>query len=298
MEKKFKEILKHYLTGKSTPLQDKVIEDFIYNMQTTNKSSNDLITDQKLKQKIRLSILKKIQPRVRKKRKYVFLKSTFVVLLIGLSISAIVNYSQQPLNYTTYLESKTITLSDGSFVELYPHSSLEVNKQYNKQNRLLSLKGKAFFKVTPNKELAFLVKGQRLTTKVLGTSFLLDEQSQQNSVKVTTGKVEVATENQRVVLTKDQSVYLYSDGLFKYSADNQIISSTSDVLLMNKASYQLWSTTLEKEFKVKIQTNKAFVKQLRITADYRDSKLIDILDSFCFIHNLSYSIKNNIITIN
>ena len=72
---------------------------------------------------------------------------------------------------TTTTTTKTITLSDKSIVHLNKNSSLRYPNAFKANERIVELKGEAFFEVQRNPEQAFIVNSLRSTTTVLGTSF-------------------------------------------------------------------------------------------------------------------------------
>lgn len=88
---------------------------------------------------------------------------------------------------------RTVLLPDGSRVVLKPEASLKYKKGLVGQERRTYLTGDAFFEVTRNPQRPFLVVTDKLITKVLGTSFLIqnDKKGKSSSVIVRTGKVSV-----------------------------------------------------------------------------------------------------------
>ena len=92
---------------------------------------------------------------------------------------------------TGFGETRDITLSDGSVVQLDSHSAIAVDIAGNHRDVKL-LRGQAFFKVMPDKSKPFHVWTQTLRVTVTGTAFNVD--TQQNSVAVQQGSVNV---NQR-----------------------------------------------------------------------------------------------------
>jgi transmembrane sensor len=102
------------------------------------------------------------------------------------------------------LETKTsgpkdvvsIELPDGTQVWLNKNSKIEFPKAFSGDERQVYLQGEAFFEVVPNPEKPFIVKSDRISTRVLGTSFDVKAYNgdETASVSVATGKVEVSKE--------------------------------------------------------------------------------------------------------
>jgi len=87
----------------------------------------------------------------------------------------------------------SLLLPDGSRVWLNSNSKLRYNKGFNSQNREVMLEGEAFFEVTKNAELPFIVHAATLDIQVLGTSFTVKSYPQDPTVEATLlkGAIEV-----------------------------------------------------------------------------------------------------------
>ena len=95
---------------------------------------------------------------------------------------------------TTFGEWKTITLPDGSVVELNANSLLTIPKHWSENNnRTVWLTGEAFFKVKkiPSTKCNFIVKTKDLKVEVLGTSFSVNSRFDQTEVFLEEGKVKL-----------------------------------------------------------------------------------------------------------
>lgn len=88
----------------------------------------------------------------------------------------------------------TFSLPDGSSVMLAPKTVIEYPAKFTGETRKVILSGKAFFDVKRNPEMPFLVYTGEIVTKVLGTSFWVDDSDQNKSVEVSvvSGKVSVS----------------------------------------------------------------------------------------------------------
>lgn len=64
-----------------------------------------------------------------------------------------------------------VTLSDGTEVQLNSESSLRYPVCFSGNERLVELRGEAYFKVAKNKKMPFIVKTDYVQTRVLGTEF-------------------------------------------------------------------------------------------------------------------------------
>lgn len=122
-----------------------------------------------------------------------------------------------------------VKLPDGSVVSLEPNSSIKYSKIFVKNTREVYLKGGAFFDVSSNQDKPFLVYSGNIVTKVLGTSFWVNEKNNNKEIEVSvvSGKVSVSTsgnlsgsipENKKVLLTANQkAIYNEKNKVFETS---------------------------------------------------------------------------------
>jgi ferric-dicitrate binding protein FerR (iron transport regulator) len=110
-----------------------------------------------------------------------------VVVVAGILVwprSSDIKYMTQRGQHTT------ITLSDSTIVSLNHTSELTVHRGQPNGDRLVMLKGEAFFQVRPN-GLPFVVTTDVGTIRVLGTEFNVRERNDHLEVAVVRGKVRV-----------------------------------------------------------------------------------------------------------
>jgi len=111
------------------------------------------------------------------------------IFLIGFAGFYLFNAQTQELvANNTVVDSK---LPDGSQISLNAGSELEYAKSFNKKERVVELKGEAFFKVAHNPQKPFIVKAGKLNVEVVGTEFNVDAKSRKGNVEVivNSGKV-------------------------------------------------------------------------------------------------------------
>ena len=130
---------------------------------------------------------------------------------------------------TEYGQKRTIRLSDGTMVTLNAGSKLEYPDVFIEDSRRVKLIGEAFFDVSRNPEQPFLIQSQKLTTRVLGTSFNVRSYPEESSVSVSviTGKVQIKSEEgeEELLLPEDMGVYHKSStsiAKMKFDEDQQI----------------------------------------------------------------------------
>jgi transmembrane sensor len=105
----------------------------------------------------------------------------------------------------TTSQPMTILLPDGSSVVLSPGSTLSYAATPTKGSRKVTLEGRAFFEIVKNPAQPFYVFTDGLTTRVLGTSFIVDARQGNEGIRVEvkTGKVSVFPASPGNLLTDD-----------------------------------------------------------------------------------------------
>jgi len=105
---------------------------------------------------------------------------------------------------TSYAEQKTISLPDGSEVVLNAKSAINFTKKNWPNNRIIQLKGEAFFKV--KKGSTFSVQTPNGLVKVLGTQFNIKDTDTFFEVVCYEGKVSVTNNKNEHVLTTGNAI--------------------------------------------------------------------------------------------
>lgn len=88
----------------------------------------------------------------------------------------------------------TLTLSDGTQIWLNGSSQLEYPVRFTGKERVVTLRGEAYFEVASDSARPFIVKTEHLRTRVLGTSFNIKAYAEEGmeSATLLSGKVEVS----------------------------------------------------------------------------------------------------------
>lgn len=87
-----------------------------------------------------------------------------------------------------------IVLSDGTKVWLNADTYLVFPSVFDKRERVVAVEGEAFFEVAHNASWPFVVKMDKSTVKVLGTSFNINTYDRRNTTTLVEGVVELALE--------------------------------------------------------------------------------------------------------
>jgi transmembrane sensor len=121
-----------------------------------------------------------------------------------------------------------IKLSDGSTVILSKNSRLIYPKKFGSKERIVQLKGEAFFDISKNANHPFLIYANETVTKVIGTSFRI-RAFQTNTkvvVSVKTGKVSVFTRKELEQHTTPRGVILTANLQAEFTRNDQQFHKT------------------------------------------------------------------------
>ncbi|WP_407426335.1 FecR family protein [Arcticibacter sp.] len=208
---------------------------------------------------------------------------------------------------------RKLELSDGTQVWLNAGSILEYPEKFNREKRVLTLEGEAFFQVSHDAKKPFIIHSGELNTVVLGTSFNVktyDDSPAQVSVR--SGKVSVAeraadelkggdSEVQRmVVLTKDQqATYLGKEGfnIRKGVPAGEYMGWQEGELVFTGKTLLEMKPVLERWYGVKILMDSKKLASCRMVGSYRQETLKNVLEAMRFALNITYKIEGNKVTI-
>jgi len=220
--------------------------------------------------------------------------------------------SRIPANFLSKINEtdQTITfrLDDGSEISLMPKSSIRFPSGFTGNKREVFLEGKAFFKVAKNPEKPFMIYTGEVVTKVLGTSFWVDQSINAVEVSVVTGKVSVYPQNEklsqemesRVVLTPNQKVsYSVSDKTFLSSLVAQPVMPVSfaKTFVFDDTPLPKVIAAFEKAYGIEIILNNAKMNGCLFTADIGKQPMFTKLDLICSSVNAKYEVKGTKIII-
>lgn len=197
-------------------------------------------------------------------------------------------------------------LEDGTVIWLNPGARIEVPEHFAANKREVSMTGKVFFEVSKNPKRPFLIYAGGVTTKVLGTSFLIKaEKGKDTEVEVVTGKVAVAVSDKE----NDEGVLLLPEQRAVYSTEEQSLKkdltpAQSEVKIWKKPKLSFENTqirevlgVLESNFGITINSNEK-INSCMLKADFTDQNLAEILEMLCKSVDASYQINQEVVTIN
>lgn len=213
-----------------------------------------------------------------------------------------------------------LVTDDGSVVSLQPGSTLHYPLHFNSSKREVILEGEAFFEVTRDINRPFFVYNRDIVTHVLGTSFNVkaNKDNQQVEVAVRSGKVEVyQADNDRqntrkpggngvVLLPNQKVVYNEKAKQFIPSVVDQplpvINNSNTSVVATPRTVFEETSLkevlpTLEKTYGIEIITENEHLYNCLFTGDISQQDLFTRLEILCKAVGATYEIMGTRILI-
>ncbi|WP_295120649.1 FecR domain-containing protein [uncultured Chitinophaga sp.] len=193
-----------------------------------------------------------------------------------------------------------LTLPDGSTVVLNAGSRLSYPKKFGNQREVTLLEGEAYFDVKQDAKKPFIVKADKISTTVLGTSFNIRAYHFIPDVTVTVsgGKVSV---NNAYILTPDQQVsYAKSTGVIQQKAVKaaEVLGWMDGKLLFTNETFRQVAGLLENKYNVDIIIDDETISSYHFTGAFEASETLnDVLDALTLTKGLQYSIKDTTIHI-
>lgn len=222
---------------------------------------------------------------------------------------------EAPQQWKQFINDKNIAqrilLPDGSNVTLEPQSSIKFSPDFNKPvTREIYLDGEGFFEVAHNPQRPFLVHANKITTKVLGTSFIVKAFPKDKSVTVVvkTGKVSVyANENKQdekseIILTPNQQI-VFDEKQNKIA--RKIVEVPLPILPAEEikrmrfedASVREIFEAIEKIYGVEIEFDEALYSSCTLTTTVSEGGLFNRLDIITSAIGANYKLVENKVVI-
>lgn len=195
---------------------------------------------------------------------------------------------------------KTVILPDGTSISLVKGSTIEYPNQFSENERLVKLKGEAFFKVAKNKVKPFIILSGQTKTRVVGTSFRIIEEGNRTTIKVKTGIVEFmeqANPKNKIRLRKgDLAQFVNSQkAVIKGYSNSEKKDFSVKSLKYKNEKLEVICKDLSEIFGTTIKLQSGNISQLSLTAVFENQNLESIIKSICFTFNLEFEQKENII---
>jgi transmembrane sensor len=259
---------------------------------------------EQIKEKIGVSTF-----RLRMNRLFIVLGKAAAVLFIPLLAAALYYFTNQPVSHemltlsTERGEISNVTLPDGSRVWLNVDSRMSYPVSYGIKSRNLELKGETYFEVAQNEEIPFEVTTENLTTKALGTHFVISAYPESSTIKssLIEGSVEVSIENNQKILNPGQQVVLDKGNrkLVVQSFDEECeLGWKNDELIFRLTPFGDVISKLEKWYDINIECNPDLFKSETLTVRFEKHETLEqVLRVFSKANGFSYTVEGKNIII-
>ena len=199
-------------------------------------------------------------------------------------------------------QKSIIMLPDGSRVTLNSNSSLKYENDPIAGERIIYLRGEAFFEIAKDENRPFVVYSDGFKTTAVGTSFNINAYDDNNNAKVylKTGKAEVQSENNFIHLSPGEGANFNSseNKLRRVTLDGyKVLGWKSDLIIFDNASLDEVVRTLENWYGITINVKGKTNDKWRINGEFENEKLENILKSLSFTGSFDYTIRDEIATL-
>jgi ferric-dicitrate binding protein FerR (iron transport regulator) len=202
------------------------------------------------------------------------------------------------LNALTIPEGKDyyLQLADGTEVWLNAASELQFPLSFGKQ-RLVKLKGEAYFKVAKDAARPFLVNTGAMDVKVLGTEFNLKYYPEEApTTSLVTGEVAVSTASgEQVKLLPGQAARAGENNHLQVNEFDETITLAwmKGLYLFNDESLQSIRYTIERWYGVQVELDQTIGLKRFTGAMEKDKTLEVFLKNIAVTSNVKYRTQNN-----
>jgi transmembrane sensor len=137
------------------------------------------------------------------------------------AVPARARFAQGAIYRTEPASMRAITLPDGSRIVLAPQTTLQLDPNFGRSTRTMTLRGEAHFVVASAHDIPFIVRTGEVTTRVLGTTFRIRHYAGDALVQLTvvSGKVETRNRNRPVQLAAGTMAYVTDSTIRTMSAE-------------------------------------------------------------------------------
>ena len=161
-----------------------------------------------------------------------------------------------------------LVLADGTRVWLNAETELSYPSYFSGQDRRVKLKGEAYFEVTADTSMPFIVETKHLQINVLGTSFNISAYpDESHHATLAKGKIKAIYEEKQVILSPGEQALLTDSGMIVHAVDIATYTSWKErrFVFKNKPLQEV-ARDLERWYNVRL-TIRQDAQPIRLTAN-------------------------------
>jgi transmembrane sensor len=205
---------------------------------------------------------------------------------------------------TEIAQVKEFHLPDGSIINLNANSKISYRKGFGNAHRNIKLTGEAFFNVSSNKELPFIISTNGSTIEVVGTQFNVKAYKDQENVKVTVSEGVVKISDMK---EPQKHILVHAGETGKFDRENRKIEKTeainindvawkTRIIHFDNTSMDEVARVLSNTYHINIEVS-APIKPCTITVSFNNKNITDILNVIKSTIDLNIKIINDKIII-
>lgn len=161
-----------------------------------------------------------------------------------------------------------LVLADGTRVWLNAETELSYPSYFSGKDRRVKLKGEAYFEVTADTSMPFIVETEHLQINVLGTSFNISSYpDESHHATLAKGKIKAIYEEKQVILSPGEQALLTDSGMIVHAVDIATYTSWKErrFVFKNKPLQEV-ARDLERWYNVRL-TIRQDAQPIRLTAN-------------------------------
>lgn len=187
------------------------------------------------------------------------------------------------LSVTASAEPMNVSLPDGTQVWLNKGATLEYPEEFAADNRQVELTGEAFFEVVHMPQKPFSVMADSTETRVLGTSFNLNEkEGDLLELVLFTGKVQFSKGQQEAILVPGERVVVDKAGVVTKSLHEQrnFMAWKTRRLEFDSTAMQDVVSDVEALYGISLEIESDALKTCALTTTFQNDPLENVFETF------------------
>lgn len=202
------------------------------------------------------------------------------------------------LEYKSMGGKSMASLPDQSSVWLHSNTKLTCDIQHKKEERVVTLRGEAYFDVAHDKRKPFIVQTDGVRIVVHGTKFNVEAFPDMENIYVSLleGSVSLDTENDHRYLAPGEiATYNKSSRRLSVTKDDVLFAAswTKDQIVFEQRFLQDICRFLRKWYRVKIDLDPTIADSIHYTFTLRNEPLEEILRLMARINPIGYTFNEN-----
>ena len=196
-----------------------------------------------------------------------------------------------------------VLLPDGSEVWLNSHSVLRSPNLFDSINRIVELDGEGYFKIKENSDWPFYVHTKKgVSVLVTGTEFNLSSYNNDPFLKITliTGGVSLIDNTSlRTIQLQPMQELVLQNNEFKQAVRNSANKVKEDTswkegyLVFDNTPIDVVMRKMERWYGVNLTVNDKRILNFRITGEFENESLIQVLEMLKISSNIQYRVDGN-----